>query len=310
MNQSLNKWIDFSDEVKAAKELGRPIVALESTIISHGMPYPTNVQTAREVEAIIRSYGAVPATIAILHGRIRIGLSDDDLEYLANPSHQKSIVKVSRRDLAYVLAQGLSGATTVAATMICAQLAGIAVFVTGGIGGVHRGAEHTMDISADLTELAQTNVAVVCAGAKSILDLGLTLEYLETHGVPVVGYKTEEFPAFYSRTSGFQANFSLDSPRAVANFIHTKWTLGLQGGVVIANPVPVDAAMDAQAMEGVITHALEKAASLHIHGKAVTPFLLDTIKELTGGKSLDTNVALVKNNAHLGAQLAVELAVE
>jgi pseudouridine-5'-phosphate glycosidase len=308
MNQSLDKWIDFSDEVQAAKELGRPIVALESTIISHGMPYPTNVQTAREVETIIRSYGAVPATIAVLNGRIHIGLSDDDLEYLANPLHQESIVKVSRRDLAYVLAQGLSGATTVAATMICAQLAGIAVFVTGGIGGVHRGAEHTLDISADLTELAQTNVAVVCAGAKSILDLGLTLEYLETHGVPVVGYQTEEFPAFYSRTSGFQANFSLDSPRAVADFIRTKWTLGLQGGVVIANPVPVDAAMDAQAMESVITHALEKAASLHIHGKAVTPFLLDTIKELTGGKSLDTNVALVKNNAHLGAQLAVELA--
>jgi pseudouridine-5'-phosphate glycosidase len=308
MNQSLDKWIDFSDEVQAAKELGRPIVALESTIISHGMPYPTNVQTAREVETIIRSYGAVPATIAVLNGRIHIGLSDDDLEYLANPLHQESIVKVSRRDLAYVLAQRLSGATTVAATMICAQLAGIAVFVTGGIGGVHRGAEHTLDISADLTELAQTNVAVVCAGAKSILDLGLTLEYLETHGVPVVGYQTEEFPAFYSRTSGFQANFSLDSPRAVADFIRTKWTLGLQGGVVIANPVPVDAAMDAQAMESVITHALEKAASLHIHGKAVTPFLLDTIKELTGGKSLDTNVALVKNNAHLGAQLAVELA--
>jgi pseudouridine-5'-phosphate glycosidase len=308
MNLSLDKWIDFSDEVQAAKEFGRPIVALESTIISHGMPYPTNVQTAREVEAIIRSYGAVPATIAVLNGRIHIGLSDDDLEYLANPLHQESIVKVSRRDLAYVLAQRLSGATTVAATMICAQLAGIAVFVTGGIGGVHRGAEQTMDISADLTELAQTNVAVVCAGAKSILDLGLTLEYLETHGVPVVGYKTEEFPAFYSRTSGFQANFSLDSPRAVADFIHTKWTLGLKGGVVIANPVPVDAAMDAQAMEGVITQALEKAESLHIHGKAVTPFLLDTIKELTGGKSLDTNVALVKNNAHLGAQLAVELA--
>ena len=308
MDKSLDKWIDFSDEVKAAKKLGRPIVALESTIISHGMPYPTNVQTAREVETIIRSYGAVPATIAVLNGRIHIGLSDDDLEYLANPLHQESIVKVSRRDLAYVLAQGLSGATTVAATMICAQLAGIAVFVTGGIGGVHRGAEQTMDISADLTELAQTNVAVVCAGAKSILDLGLTLEYLETHGVPVVGYKTEGFPAFYSRTSGFQANFSLDSPGAVADFIHTKWMLGLKGGIVIANPVPIDAAMDAQAMEGVITQALENAASLHIHGKAVTPFLLDTIKELTGGKSLDTNVALVKNNAHLGAQLAVELA--
>ncbi|WP_026976142.1 pseudouridine-5'-phosphate glycosidase [Alicyclobacillus contaminans] len=304
----METWLSFSDEVKAAKAAGQPIVALESTIISHGMPYPTNVQTAREVEAIVRSHGAVPATIAILNGRIRVGLSDDDLEFLGRPENRDSIAKVSRRDLAYVLSQGRHGATTVAATMICARLAGIEVFVTGGIGGVHRGAERTMDISADLMELAQTNVAVVCAGAKSILDLGLTLEYLETHGVPVVGYRTDEFPAFYSRTSGFPTNFSLETPADIAVFLRTKWALGLQGGTVIANPVPEDAAMNAADMESVIAEALQEAEAKHIHGKAVTPFLLDKIKELTGGKSLETNVALVKNNAHLGAQLAVELA--
>ena len=307
MNEALKPWMYFSEEVKQAKESGKPIVALESTIISHGMPYPTNVQTAREVEEIVRSYGAVPATIAVLNGRIQIGLSDEDLEYLGRPENRDSIAKVSRRDLAYVLAQGRSGATTVAATMICANLAGIEVFVTGGIGGVHRGAEQTMDISADLTELAQTNVAVVCAGAKSILDLGLTLEYLETHGVPVVGYKTTEFPAFYSPTSGFQANFTLNNPTEVAVFVRTKWTLGMNGGVVIANPVPAESAMDAKEMEQVIAQALEESNRLHIQGKAVTPFLLDKIKELTGGKSLETNVVLVKNNARVGAQLAVEL---
>ena len=308
MNPSLNQWLHFSDEVMEAKRTEKPIVALESTIISHGMPYPTNVQTAKEVEAIIRNHGAVPATIAILNGKIHIGLSDENLEWLGCPENRDSITKVSRRDLAFVLAQGQSGATTVAATMICAQLAGIHVFVTGGIGGVHRGAEQTMDISADLNELAQTNVAVVCAGAKSILDIELTLEYLETYGVPVIGYQTTEFPAFYSRTSGFQTNFSLDSPEALASFLHTKWKLGLHGGAVIANPVPEEFAMDAKEIEKVITEALDEAHRKHIRGKDVTPFLLDKIKELTDGKSLETNVALVQNNAHVGALLAVELA--
>ncbi len=307
MDHAYDKWLYFSEEVQTAKAEGRPIVALESTIISHGMPYPTNVETAREVESIVRSHGAVPATIAVLNGKIKIGLSDEDLEFLGRPSHHDNILKVSRRDLPYVLSMGLHGATTVAATMICAKLAGIEVFVTGGIGGVHRGAEHTMDITADLTELAQTNVAVVCAGAKSILDIGLTLEYLETQGVPVIGYQTEEFPAFYSRTSGFSANFSLQSPQELASFVRTKWSLGLDGGVVIANPVPQEASMNSLEIEQVITQALNEATQLQIHGKAVTPFLLDKIKELTGGKSLETNVALVKNNAHLGAQMAVHL---
>ena len=307
MDHAYNKWLYFSEEVQTAKAEGRPIVALESTIISHGMPYPTNVETAREVESIVRSHGAVPATIAVLNGKIKIGLSDEDLEFLGRPSHHDNILKVSRRDLPYVLSMGLHGATTVAATMICAKLAGIEVFVTGGIGGVHRGAEHTMDISADLTELAQTNVAVVCAGAKSILDIGLTLEYLETQGVPVIGYQTEEFPAFYSRTSGFSANFSLQSPQELASFVRTKWSLGLDGGVVIANPVPQEASMNSLEIEQVITQALNEATQLQIHGKAVTPFLLDKIKELTGGKSLETSVALVKNNAHLGAQMALQL---
>ncbi len=307
MNPTYDQWLHYSEEVSEAKAKGQPIVALESTIISHGMPYPTNVQTAREVEEIVRSHGAIPATIAILNGKIKIGLSDDDLEFLGNTSNQSNIWKVSRRDLAYVLSQGQNGATTVAATMICAELAGIEVFVTGGIGGVHRGAEHTMDISADLTELSQTNVAVICAGAKSILDIGLTLEYLETHGVPVIGYQTDEFPAFYSRSSGFSANFALHTPQELASFIRTKWTLGLDGGIVIANPVPHDFAMDSQMMEKVIADALEESVRQHIQGKAVTPFLLDKIKELTGGQSLETNVALVKNNAHLGAKLAVEM---
>ncbi len=307
MNPTYDKWLQYSEEVREAKAKGQPIVALESTIISHGMPYPTNVQTALEVEEIVRSHGAIPATIAILNGKIKIGLSDEDLEFLGNTSNQSNIWKVSRRDLAYVLSQGQNGATTVAATMICAELAGIEVFVTGGIGGVHRGAEHTMDISADLTELAQTNVAVICAGAKSILDIGLTLEYLETHGVPVIGYQTDEFPAFYSRSSGFSANFALQTPQELASFIHNKWTLGLDGGIVIANPVPHDFAMDSQIMEKVIADALEESVRQHIQGKAVTPFLLEKIKELTGGQSLETNVALVKNNAHLGAKLAVEM---
>ncbi|MCL6598266.1 MAG: pseudouridine-5'-phosphate glycosidase [Alicyclobacillus macrosporangiidus] len=308
MTQGHVPWLVFSDEVAAARAAGKPIVALESTIIAHGMPYPTNVQTAREVEDIIRREGAVPATIAIIGGRIRVGLSEEELEFLGRPEHRADIPKVSRRDLAYVLAQGCNGATTVAATMICARLAGIQVFVTGGIGGVHRGAERTMDISADLRELAQTDVAVVCAGAKAILDLGLTLEYLETHGVPVVGYRTSEFPAFYCRRSGFATNFSLNTPEELALFVHTKWGLGLRGGVVIANPVPEADAMDPEEVESVIARALEEAEARDIRGKDVTPFLLDRVKALTGGRSLETNVALVKNNAKLGAQLAVALA--
>lgn len=306
MNQ-WEQWIDYSDEVRTAKENNLPIVALESTIISHGMPYPVNVTTAREVEDIVRKNGAIPATIAILGGRIKIGLSNEDLEFLGRPENRDSITKVSRRDMAFVLAQGLHGATTVAATMICAKLAGIEVFVTGGIGGVHRGATESFDISADLTELASTDVAVVCAGAKSILDIGLTLEYLETHGVPVAGYETSEFPAFYSRKSGFDANFALISAKEAAAFIRTKWNLGLHGGVVIANPVPQEDELDASVIGEVIERALREAAEQNVTGKAVTPFLLDRVKELTGGKSLDTNVALVKNNARVGSQIAVAL---
>jgi pseudouridine-5'-phosphate glycosidase len=294
----------LSPEVAAARTAGKPIVALESTIISHGMPYPQNVRTAREVEQIIRDAGAVPATIAVIAGKICIGLSDEQLELLGS---SPDAMKVSRRDLAYVLAQARLGATTVAATMICAQLAGIEVFVTGGIGGVHRGAETSFDISADLQELAQTSVAVVCAGVKSILDIGLTLEYLETHGVPVISVGQPGFPAFFTRESGFQADFQIDSPEDQAAFIRTKWQLGLAGGVVVSNPVPADAAMAPAEIDAIITQALGEAASQNVTGKKVTPFLLGRIKELTEGRSLATNIALVKHNALIGARLAVAL---
>ncbi|MBB6136219.1 pseudouridine-5'-phosphate glycosidase [Massilia aurea] len=300
----MHNFLLLSPEVAAARTAGKPIVALESTIISHGMPYPQNVRTAREVEQIIRDAGAVPATIAVIAGKICIGLSDDQLELLgASPD----AMKVSRRDLAYVLAQARLGATTVAATMICAQLAGIEVFVTGGIGGVHRGAETSFDISADLQELAQTSVAVVCAGVKSILDIGLTLEYLETHGVPVLSVGQPGFPAFFTRESGFQADFQIDSPEDQAAFIRTKWQLGLAGGVVVSNPVPADAAMAPAEIDTIITQALGEAASQNVTGKKVTPFLLGRIKELTEGRSLATNIALVKHNALIGARLAVAL---
>jgi pseudouridine-5'-phosphate glycosidase len=269
------------------------------------MPYPQNVQTAREVEQVIRDAGAVPATIAIIEGRICIGLSDEQLEVLGN---SKDALKVSRRDLAYVLAQKKLGATTVAATMICAKLAGIEVFVTGGIGGVHRGAETSFDISADLQELARTSVAVVCAGVKSILDIGLTLEYLETHGVPVVSVGQAAFPAFFTRDSGFSADFQLDTPEEQARFIRTKWQLGLEGGVVVSNPVPALSAMKNDEIDGIIAQALQEAGQQGVKGKAVTPFLLARIKELTGGRSLATNIALVKHNALIGAKLAVALA--
>jgi len=300
----MQAFLQFSPEVQAARAAGKPIVALESTIISHGMPYPQNVQTAREVEQVIRDAGAVPATIAIIDGRICIGLSDEQLEVLGN---SKDAIKVSRRDLAYVLSQKKLGATTVAATMICAQLAGIEVFVTGGIGGGHRGAETSFDISADLQELAQTSVAVVCAGVKSILDIGLTLEYLETHGVPVLSVGQPGFPAFFTRDSGFKADFQIDSAEDQARFIRTKWQLGLQGGVVVGNPVPEAMAMQNAEIDAIIEQALREAGEQGVKGKAVTPFLLARIKELTGGRSLATNIALVKHNALVGAQLSVAL---
>jgi pseudouridine-5'-phosphate glycosidase len=301
----MHSFLQFSPEVQSARAAGKPVVALESTIISHGMPYPQNVQTAREVEQLIRDAGAVPATIAIIDGRICIGLADDQLELLGQ---SKDAIKVSRRDLAFVLSQRKLGATTVAATMICAKLAGIEVFVTGGIGGVHRGAETSFDISADLQELAQTGVAVVCAGVKSILDIGLTLEYLETHGVPVVSVGQAAFPAFFTRDSGFKADFQLDTAEEQARFIRTKWQLGLDGGVVVSNPVPEAAAMRNEEIDAIIAQALREAGEQGVKGKAVTPFLLARIKELTGGRSLATNIALVKHNAVVGAQLAVALA--
>ncbi|PQO92410.1 pseudouridine-5-phosphate glycosidase [Massilia phosphatilytica] len=300
----MQAFLQFSPEVQAARAAGKPVVALESTIISHGMPYPQNVQTAREVEQVIRDAGATPATIALIDGRICVGLADDQLEQLGNA---KDALKVSRRDLAYVLAEKKLGATTVAATMICAALAGIEVFVTGGIGGVHRGAETSFDISADLQELARTNVAVVCAGVKSILDIGLTLEYLETHGVPVVSVGQPGFPAFFTRESGFNADFQLDTPEQQARFIRTKWQLGLTGGVVVSNPVPAASAMKNDEIDGIIAQALREAGAQGVKGKAVTPFLLARIKDLTGGRSLATNIALVKHNALVGARLAVAL---
>ena len=300
----MQSFLLFSPEVASARAAGKPVVALESTIISHGMPYPQNVQTAREVEQIIRDTGAVPATIAIIGGKICVGLNDEQLELLgASPD----ALKVSRRDLPYVLSTGKLGATTVAATMICAQLAGIEVFVTGGIGGVHRGAETSFDISADLQELAHTSVAVVCAGVKSILDIGLTLEYLETHGVPVLSVGQPGFPAFFTRESGFKADFQLDTPEEQAAFIRTKWQLGLAGGVVVSNPVPAESAMPLDEIDAIIRQALGEAEAQGVKGKAVTPFLLARIKELTEGRSLATNIALVKHNALVGARLAVAL---
>ncbi|RKL68492.1 pseudouridine-5-phosphate glycosidase [Salipaludibacillus neizhouensis] len=301
---SYTQYIDYSAEVLKAKEANLPIVALESTIISHGMPYPQNVDTAKKVEKIIRNKGAVPATIAILDGKIKIGLSEEELIYFAKAT---DVEKVSRRDLASVLASKKAGATTVAATMICAELAGIKVFVTGGIGGVHRGAEETMDVSADLQELAKTNVAVVCAGAKSILDIGLTLEYLETHGVPVVGFETDEFPAFYTQKSGFGVDVKGETPQDIAAMLNVKWELNLHGGVVIGNPVPKDKEMDKSLIDQIIDKALKEAKDKGISGKETTPFLLDRLKELSEGATLTTNIALVENNAHVGAEIAVAL---
>ncbi|MFZ5966042.1 MAG: pseudouridine-5'-phosphate glycosidase [Bacillota bacterium] len=299
------EYLDIHPEVQRALEEGKPVVALESTIISHGMPYPENIKTAKAVEAIVRENGAVPATIGILNGRFKVGLNDEELEYMGKG---QDILKASRRDLPFIAAKGLNGATTVASTMIIAALAGIKVFVTGGIGGVHRGAQESFDISADLTELANTNIAVVCAGAKSILDIGLTLEYLETHGVPVVGFQTEDFPAFYTRKSGYQVDYRVDSAEELASAIKTKWDLQLKGGIVIGNPIPEAYEMDHDIIHSAIENALQEAESLNIKGKETTPFLLSKIKSITEGKSLDSNIQLVYNNAKVGAQLAVALA--
>ena len=295
--------LDLHPEVAAALADGRPVVALESTIIAHGMPFPRNVETALAVEAEVRAQGAVPATIAVVDGRLRAGLAQAEIEAFGRAG--PGIAKASRRDLPFLLAQRRTGATTVAATMIVAALAGIRVFATGGIGGVHRGAETSFDVSADLQELAQTPVAVVCAGAKAILDLGLTLEYLETHGVPVIGYGTNRLPAFYTRDSGFALEHRLDDPEAVARVMHAQWQLGLKGGLVIANPIPAALEMPRAVIDAAIVQALAEAAAQGIHGKASTPFLLDRVATLTGGHSLDSNIALVLNNARLGAWVAV-----
>ncbi|MCF7931184.1 MAG: pseudouridine-5'-phosphate glycosidase [Acholeplasmataceae bacterium] len=297
----MNSNLSIHPEVQNARVNNLPIVALESTIISHGMPYPENIKMALRVEEIIRAEGAVPATIAILNGQIKVGLTRDELQELAQ---SKDVLKVSKRDFGYVLSQKKTGATTVSATMLIAEMAGIKVFATGGIGGVHRGAEKTFDISRDLEELANVNVAVVCAGAKSILDLGLTLEFLETKGVEVLGYQTKELPAFYSRESGFDLDYQMDTPEDIAKLIHAKWSLGLSGGVVVANPIPKKYSMDAQKIDQVILEALDKAQLLGIKGKETTPFLLSKIKELTQGDSLDANLELVFNNAKLAAQIA------
>jgi pseudouridine-5'-phosphate glycosidase len=292
-------------DVQAALDEGKAVVALESTIITHGMPYPQNVATALEVEGIIREAGAIPATIAVLDGTIRVGLTPEEIEGLAQ---RKDVVKCSRRDLPVVLAKGWCGSTTVAGTMIVAAMAGIRVFVTGGIGGVHREASRTMDVSADLTELARTSVAVVCAGAKSILDLGLTLEVLETQGVPVIGYRTDRFPAFYLRDSGFEVPHRADDPVEVARILTEKWSLGLEGGVVIANPIPEEHALPEDEIETAIRSALREAEQQGISGKEVTPFLLGRLGEITGGRSLAANIALIRHNARVGAEVAQALA--
>lgn len=298
----MNQHLDLSAEVRQAFAENRPVVALESTIIAHGMPYPKNVETALRVEQTVRAAGAVPATCAITGGKLKAGLSAEEIDRLGK--NGPAVPKASRRDLPYLVSQGLDGATTVASTMIIAHLAGIRVFATGGIGGVHRGAATTMDISADLQELARTPVAVVCAGAKSILDLGLTLEYLETHGVPVLGYQTGEFPAFYTRRSGFGVDYRVDTPERIAQLLKTQWELGLQSGAVIANPVPAEHQLDASIMEEAIANALADAERQGVKGKAITPFLLARIEQLTGGQSLAANIELVCNNARLAGEVA------
>ncbi len=301
-----NKYLDVALEVREALAAGKPVVALESTIISHGMPYPKNVETALSVERVIRDNGAVPATIAIIGGRLKAGLSKEEIEYLGKTGQK--VTKVSRRDLPVIVAKGMDGATTVATTMIIAAMAGIKVFATGGIGGVHRGAETTMDISADLEELSETPVLVVCAGAKAILDLGLTLEYLETKGVPVIGYGTEELPAFYSRKSGFKVDYRLDTPKEVAAAFKAKYDLNMKGGMLVTNPIPKEYAMDDTIINKAIDQAIKESVEQGIKGKATTPFLLARVVELTGGDSLESNIQLVYNNAKVAALTAAELA--
>ncbi len=301
----MNEYLDISAPVREALANGKPVVALESTIISHGMPYPQNVETALNVEKIIREHGAEPATIAIIGGRLKAGLTPEEIDYLGKTG--SGVTKASRRDLPILVAKGADGATTVTTTMMIAAMAGIEIFATGGIGGVHRGAETTMDISADLEELAHTPVMVICAGAKSILDLGLTLEYLETKGVPVIGYRTEELPAFYTRSSGFGVDYRLDSAEELARAFHVKRALGLEGGMLVTNPIPEEYSMDPAVINTAIDTAIAEANDQGIHGKATTPFLLAKVKELTGGDSLDSNIQLVYNNAALAADTAVAL---
>ena len=302
---NLAKYLDIAPEVKKALEEGKPVVALESTIISHGMPYPKNVETALLVEETIRANGAVPATIAIIGGRLKAGLSKEEIEHLGKAGH--AVTKASRRDLPAIVAKGIDGATTVTTTMIIAHMAGIRIFATGGIGGVHRGAETTMDISADLEELAQTPVMVVCAGAKSILDLGLTLEYLETHGVPVMGFGTEELPAFYTRKSGFGVDYRVDTPAELAAVFRAQRELGFKNGMLVTNPIPEEYAMDKAVIDAAIEQALRESVEQGVKGKETTPFLLARVVELTGGDSLESNIQLVLNNARVAALTAVEL---
>ena len=299
----MKEYLSITPEIAEAIKAGKPVVALESTILSHGMPYPQNVEFAHKVEEIVRAEGAIPATTAIMGGKLKVGLNSDELEIMCKA---ENVGKVSRRDVAVYVATGKTGATTVATTMMIASIAGIKVFATGGIGGVHRGAETTMDISADLQELANTDVAVVCAGAKSLLDLGLTLEYLETFGVPVLGFKTDDFPAFYCRTSGFKLDYNAQSEEEIARIIKTKWDLGLKGGLVIGNPIPEEYALDYDEMEKVIVKALELAKKEGIRGKATTPFLLSHIKDMTEGVSFASNLQLAYNNARVASRIAVE----
>lgn len=299
---NLSAYLSVSPEVRAALDAGKPVVALESTIISHGMPYPKNVETALNVEKIIRENGATPATVAIISGKITVGCTPEQIEYLGKKG--LAVTKASRRDLPVLLMRGEDGATTVTTTMIGAAMAGIRVFATGGIGGVHRGAETTMDISADLEELAETPVTVICAGAKSILDLGLTLEYLETKGVPVIGYGTEELPAFYTNVSGFKVDYRLDTPKEIADAFKVKLDCGLKGGMLVTNPIPAEYAMDPAYINKNIDEAIAECERLGIKGKQTTPYLLDKIQKLTGGKSLEANIRLVYNNARLGALVA------
>ena len=300
----LEKYLQVHPEVQEAIKEGKPVVALESTIISHGMPYPKNIEMAKNVSSIIRENGAIPATIAIIDGVLKVGLTTEEIEFLGT---SKDVVKASRRDLPFIISKKLTGATTVATTMILADLAGVKVFATGGIGGVHRGAEQTMDISADLQELANTDVCVICAGAKSILDIGLTLEYLETNGVPVIGFGTDELPAFYTRKSGFGVDYRVDSSMEVAEALKAKWDLNLRGGMVIGNPIPKEFEMDYDLINGAIESALAEAEANNIAGKKVTPFLLDRVKTITEGKSLASNIELVYNNAKVAAQIAKDL---